>query len=34
VEEDEKEVEGVDGGAVEDQVREGVSHWHGWRTER
>lgn len=31
---DEKKVKGVDAGAVEDQVREGVSHWHGWRSER
>jgi len=34
VEEDEEEVKGVDGRTVEDQVREGVSHWHGWGTER
>lgn len=37
MEEDEEEIEGVDGGAVEDQGGEGVCHWDGGgrrRTER
>jgi len=34
MEKDEKKVKGVDARAVEDQVREGVSHLHGWGSER